>query len=108
MRERESPMTAYGVIDVSATEPHRVNTRRFQPLRPNVTAAALRLDAATRARTVAATAALLDTFYVSPDVAKRVGDTLRVRSARGAYGTFGNGVSFAMRLDDDLAALTRH
>ncbi len=107
VRERRSPMTAYGVIDVSAAAPHHVSMRRFQPLGANVTAAALRLDAATRARTVAATAALLDTFYVSPDVAKHVGDTLRVRSARGAYGLFGNGVSFAMRLDDDLAELTR-
>ncbi len=106
VRERKSPMTAYGVIDVSATAPHRVSTRRFQPLGLNVTAAALRLDAATRARTVAAAAAILDTFYVSPDVAKRVGDTLRVRSARGAYRLHGNGVTFAMRLDDDLAALT--
>lgn len=106
VRERKSPMTAYGVIDVSAAAPHRVTARRFQPLGPNVTAAALRLDAATRARTVAAAAAILDTFYVSPDVATRVGETLRVRSARGAYRLFGNGVSFAMRLDDDLAALT--
>ena len=107
VRERKSPMTAYGVIDVSATAPHRVSTRRFQPLGLNVTAAALRLDAATRARTVAAAAAILDSFYVSPAVAKRVGDTLRVRSARGAYRLHGNGVTFAMRLDDDLAELTR-
>lgn len=107
VRERKSPMTAYGVIDVSATAPHRVSMRRFQPLGPNVTAAALRLDAATRSRTVAAVAALLDTFYVSPDVASRVRDTLGVRSARGAYRLFRNGVSFAMRLDDDMAELTR-
>ena len=100
-------MTAYGVIDVSADAPHRVAARRFQPLGANVSAAALRLDAATRARTIAAAAAMLDTFYVSPNVATRVADTLRARSARGVYRFYGNVVAFAMRLDDDLAALTR-
>jgi retinol-binding protein 3 len=106
VRERKSAMSAYGVIDVSAAEPFRVTARRFQPLGPNVTAAALRLTAAARAHAVAAVAALLDTFYVLPDVAKRVGDTLRARSAGRAHGDDANGVSFAMQLDDDLAELT--
>jgi len=106
VRERKSPMTAYGVLDVSAAEPVRVTARRFQPLGPNVAAAALRLDAAARTRTVATVAALLDTFYVSPDVAKRAADTLRARGARGLYREYANGVSFAIRLDDELAELT--
>lgn len=106
VRERKSPMTAYGVLDMSAAEPARVTARRMQPLGPNVTAAALRIDPVTRARTVVAAAALLDTFYVSPDVAKRAGDSLRARNARGAYRGYTNGVPFAMRLDDDLAELT--
>ena len=107
VRERRSPMTAYGVIVVPAVDPVRVTARRVQPLGPNITAAALRLDAATQARTLATVAALLDTFYVSPDVATRAADVLRARGARGAYREYANGVSFAMRLDDDMAELTR-
>lgn len=106
VRERNSPMTAFGVIDVSADTPSRVTARRFQPLGPNVTSAVLRLDAAARTHAVAAAAALLDTFYVAPDVAKRVADTLRARSARGVYREHRNGVAFALRLDDELAELT--
>ncbi len=106
VRERKSAMTAFGAIDVSAHEPVRVTARRFQPLGPNVAAAALHIDRAARAQTVATVAALLDTFYVSPDVAKRAADTLRARGARGPYRAYANGVSFAMRLDDDLAELT--
>ncbi len=106
LRERKSPMTAYGVIDVSAAEPVRVTARRFQPLGPNVVAAALRVDAPWRAQTLATIAALLDTFYVSPDVATRAADTLRARRARGAYRENVNGPSFALQLDDDLAKLT--
>ena len=106
MRERKSPMTAYGVIDVSAATPVRVTARRVQPLGPNVDAAALRIDATGRARTLARVAALLDTFYVSPDFATRAADTLRARGARGWYRDNANGTSFAMQLDDDLAEVT--
>jgi len=106
MRERKSPMTAYGVLDVSVAEPVLVTARRFQPLGPNVVASALRVDAPGRAQTLATIAALLDTFYVSPDVATRVNDTLRARGARGAYRKNANGPSFAMQLDDDLAEVT--
>ncbi len=106
MRERKSPMTAYGVIDVSVAEPVHVTARRVQPLGPNVDAAAVRVDATGRARTLATVAALLDTFYVSPDVATRAVDTLRARAARGAYRDNANGPSFAMQLDDDLAEVT--
>lgn len=106
VRERRSPMTAYGVLVVSAAAPHRVTARNFQPLGPNVRLTDLRIDSAVRARTLTAAAALLDTFYVLPDVATRVADTLRARSARGAYRHEANGITFAMRLDDELAKLT--
>jgi retinol-binding protein 3 len=106
VRERNSPMTAYGVLDVSSTEPVRVKTRRLQAMGPNVTAAALQIDAMARAHAVTGAAALLDTFYVFPDVARRMGDSLRARLARKEYDGYANGVMFATRLDDDLAELS--
>jgi len=106
VRERNSPMTAYGLLDVSSDEPVRVKTRRLQAMGQNATAAALQIDAAARARAVAGAAALLDTFYVFPDVARRMGDSLRARLARKEYDKYANGVTFAMRLDDDLAELS--
>ena len=105
VRERKSPMTAYGVIDVSATGPARIKARNLQAVGPNASAAALRIDAAGRARAVAGAAALLDTFYVFPDVAKRMGDSLRARLARKDYDAYTNGVMFATRLNDDLAEI---
>jgi retinol-binding protein 3 len=103
VRERNSPMTAFGVLEVSSVDPPHVVTRRLHVMGPNVSPAALRIDAATRARAVAGAAALLDTFYVFPDVAKRMGDSLRMRLVRKEYDRYTNGVMFAMRLDDDLA-----
>jgi hypothetical protein len=105
VRERNSPTTAYGVLDVSSAEPVRVTTRRLQAMGPNASAAALRIDAGARARAVAGAAALLDTFYVFPDVARRMGDSLRARLARKEYDQYANGVMFAMRLNDDLAEI---
>jgi len=105
VRERNSPMTGYGVLDVSSAEPVRVITRRLQAMGPNASAAALRIDAVARARAVAGAAALLDTFYVFPDVARRMGDSLRARLARKEYDGYANGVTFAMRLNDDLAEI---
>ena len=103
VRERNSPMTAFGVLDVSSAEPLRVKSRDLQAMGPNVLPAALRIDAQTRARAVAGAAALLDTFYVFPDVAKRMGDSLRARLTRKEYDNYANGITFAMRLNDDLA-----
>ena len=105
VRERSSPMTAFGVLDVSSSEPLRVKTRDLQAMGPNVSPAALSIDAGARARAVAGAAALLDTFYVFPDVAKRMGDSLRVRLARKEYDKYTNGMTFAMRLNDDLAEI---
>jgi hypothetical protein len=105
VRERNSPMTAFGVLDVSSGEPLRVKTRNLQAMGPNVSPVALRVDAAARARAVAGAAALLDTFYVFPEVAKRMGDSIRARLARKEYDRYANGVIFAMRLNDDLAEI---
>jgi retinol-binding protein 3 len=51
--------------------------------------------------------ASLDQHYVFPDVAKRMGDSLRARTARGAYDAYGNPISFAMKLNDELRELGR-
>jgi hypothetical protein len=105
VRERNSPMTGYGVLDVSGAEPVRVTTRSLQAMGPNASPAMLRIDAMARARAVAGAVALLDTFYVFPDVAKRMGDSLRARLALKTYDSYTNGIMFAMRLNDDLAEI---
>ena len=92
VRERKSPMTAYGVLDVSGVAPIRVTARRMQPLGPNVSAAATRLDGATRTRTVATVAALLNTFYVSRRSrrARPTGSPSRAYAARTAFMEMGS------------------
>ena len=105
LRERGSTGTAYGVLAVSGAEPVRVTAFSLRTMGPGVSPATLRIDAGARSRVVAGAVAQLDSFYVFPEVAKRVGDSLRVRLARGTYDAYGNGMSFAMRLSEELRLL---
>lgn len=105
VRERGGPTTAVGSISVPATGAQRLVGPTMQALGPNVPVSAIRIDAATRARVVNGAAASLDSFYVFPDVAKRMGDTARARLARGEYDGYDTGPAFAQRLAEDFAAI---
>lgn len=107
VRHRRDSMTAYGVLDVSSGEPPRVTDAVLEPLGPAGSVADLRIDASIRARVVKRTAALMDSFYVDSNVARRMADSLRARLARGGYDSYQNGASLAVRLDRDLAAIAR-
>jgi hypothetical protein len=107
VKEHNGPTTAYGVIAVSDSQPARATTFRLVGLGPEVKVTDMRLDAATRGRVVNGAIAQLDTFYVFPDVAKRIADSLHARLARGAYDAYGNGMSFAFKLSADLRDIGR-
>jgi hypothetical protein len=74
---------------------------------PNATLADLSLDAAGRATVIEGVSVQLDSFYVFPEVAKRIGDSLRARNKRGAYDADSKKMTFAARLNDEVRALSR-
>ena len=104
-KERAGETTAYGLMTVSDTGPLRVRDFRLAALGPNVSPADLHVDAATRQRVIDGAIADLDSFYVFPDVAKRIADSLHARLGRGAYDAYPNAMSFAFRLNDDVRAI---
>jgi len=104
-KERAGETTAYGLMTVSDTGPLRVQDFRLAALGPNVSAASLGIDAAARRRVIDGAIAELDSFYVFPDVAKRIADSLHARLGRGAYDAYPNAMSFAFRLNDDVRAI---
>ena len=106
VQERKSPMVGFGAITLADTEPPHVSDFVLRAAGPNLMADSLRVDAAERARVIAGAAAELDSFYVFPQVAARIGDTLRARLARGEYDRYDNGFTFAMRLNEDVRALS--
>jgi len=94
-------MVGYGALDVSAADTSRVSGYLF-PLGMNVSVDDIRIDAPTRERVVRRLAALLDSFYVSPEVGKRMSDSLHARLKRGVYDRYTNGATFAIHLRADL------
>src|SRR3989441_4114805 len=99
-RFRLGPMVG-GALDVSAADTSRVSGYFF-PLGINVSVDDIRIDAPTRERVVGRLAALLDSFYVSPEVGKRMSDSLHARLKRGVYDRYTNGATFAIHLRADL------
>ena len=106
-RERKTPQTYYAALDLSPTDPPQITSSYLIPLGPNATVETLRIDAAGRSKVIDGAIAKLDSFYVFPDVAKRMADSLRKRSARGDYDTYANAISFSMKLDKEIGGLSR-
>lgn len=101
-RERNGPTTAVGEIRLSAGGPPRMIGPNLVALGPNVPMSANRIGATDRQRVVDRAAVLLDSFYVFPEVARRMGDSARARLARGEYDGYTSGTSFTARLSDDF------
>ena len=106
-RERKTPQTYYAAVDLSPTDPPLITSSYLIAMGPNATVETARIDAAGRAKVIDGAIAKLDSFYVFPDVAKRMADSLRARRTRGAYDTYTNAISFSMKLNRDVGELGR-
>jgi hypothetical protein len=104
-RERKTPQTYYAALDLSPTDPPLITSSYLIPMGPNATVESVRIDAAGRAKVIDGAIAKLDSFYVFPDVAKRMADSLRARRTRGAYDTYTNAISFSMKLNKEVGEL---
>src|SRR5258705_4236274 len=91
----------YGAVDLSAADTSRVSGYFF-PLGMNVSVDDIRIDALARERVVGRLAALLDSFYVSPEVGRRLSDSLHARLKRGVYDRYTNGATLTIHLRADL------
>ena len=106
VRERVRGLSALGVIDLDPSAPGIAKSSALLTLPPGGSIAAFRIDAATRVRVIDSAVAQLNEFYVFPDVAKRMGDTVRARLTRGDYESITNGLVLANRLTDDFRSVS--
>ncbi len=104
-KERNSAKVAYGIFDLSSQDPPRIAGLTMQPLGPLAAANRITVDATERAKVIAGAIVQLDDFYVFPDVAHRIDDSLRARLDRGEYDPYTNGVSYAYELGKELRDL---
>ena len=106
VRERKTPATYYGVVDLAPSDPIRVAGSTLAPMGPNADLSQLRIDAAARAKVIEGAIAQLDSFYVFPEVAKRIADSLRYWNAHARYDSYAQSMSFAVKLNADVRALS--
>jgi hypothetical protein len=103
-KERVSGTRVFGRLVVRQQDPEHITLLDIVPAEGN--AAEMVLDEAERNRAVAGAERLLNQFYVFPDTAKKVTEGLEARRNRGDYRDITDGEVFAVRLEDDLRALS--
>jgi hypothetical protein len=106
VRDRARGISALGVIDLESDTAGTAKSSVLSAMPPGESIAAFRIDAVARARVIDGAVARLNEFYVFPEVAKRMGDTVRARLTRGDYKSITNGLVFANRLTDDFRAVS--
>ena len=105
-RARKTPQTFYAIVQLSGAEPPQITSSYLIAMGPDATVQNVQFDAPARAKVIEGAIALLDSFYVFPDVAKRMGDSLRARNARGAYDSYANAISFSVKLNEEVRDLS--
>jgi hypothetical protein len=103
-KERSNPAQITGRLIVRSYDPARITLLSLDSSNEGSTKIAV--DEAQRSRVIDGTMRLLREFYVFPDVAKRVSTKLKAQNVRGAYRNITDGEILAVRLTDDLVALS--
>jgi hypothetical protein len=108
VKEHQSDTRAIANLEVKDGEPAQVASLELRAIPPGSAVAdlAFTIDAATRARVIDAAIAQLNESYVFPDVAKKMGDDVRVRQKRGEFDSVTDGDAFAKLLTDNFREIS--
>jgi len=106
VREKNTALMAYGVVDLAPTDPIHISSSTLTAMGPTADLSTLRVDGPARAKVIEGAIAELDSFYVFPEVAKRIADSLHYWNSHGRYDTYTKSMSFAVKLNEDVRALS--
>ena len=106
IKERQSETRARGRLVVGSGPAGTVTDFTLSAMPKGATVASFTINAATRQRVVDSIIGELDAHYVSPDVAKQMGDAVRAQQQHGAYAAVTDGYDFADTLTADLRAVS--
>src|SRR5262249_18859701 len=105
VKSRSDGTRGYGVFNLNAGGTS-VKSRAIMAIAPNAAATDLRIDGGERLRGVLGAISSLNEYYVFPDVAAKMEDTVQTRLKRGDYDDITNGLVFANRLTDDFQSVS--
>src|SRR5439155_7202386 len=104
VKERRSETTAIGKLEVKDGDPAQVASFGVRAVPPGTKLSDLnfKIDAATRARVIDGAIAQLNEFYVFPETAKKMGDSVKSKQKKGDYDSITDGDAFAKMLTDNF------
>ena len=108
VKERNSATKAIGNLDVKDADPAEVVEFGLQALPPNANLSEItfKIDAATRTRVIDGAIKNLNEFYVFPDTAKKMEDSVRAHQKQGDYDAIADGKVLATKLTDDFQTIS--
>jgi len=110
VKERGGSTNALGKIEVKDADPPQVVNFGLRAIPPGMTAADMnmnmKIDAAAKARVIDGAIANLNEFYIFPDVAKKMEETLRARQKQGDFDAVTDGEAFATTLTEQLQGVS--
>jgi hypothetical protein len=108
VKERHSETQGIGTVDVKEGDPALVISFSLRAIPPGTSTANMEfnVDNATRTRVIDGVIANLNEFYVFPDTAKKMEESLRSRQKKGEYDSVTDGETFAQTLTDNLRAVS--
>jgi hypothetical protein len=104
-KDRGTPNQGVGVLTLEDANSTKVKTFSLKAVPKNTVLTGLDISAGTRAHVVAATAAVLNTYYVDPAIAEKMGSYLRESLKNGAL-NLTDGSQFAATLTDGLRSIS--
>jgi len=104
VKEKSGDTQAIGKIDVKEGEPALVADFGLRAIPPGTSVSDLdfKIDAKARTRVIDGAIENLNSFYVSPESAKKMEDSVRARQKKGEYDSLNDGDAFAKKLTDDF------
>jgi retinol-binding protein 3 len=104
VKERQSDTKALGKMEVKDGDPAEVTSFTLRAIPPGASISDFnfKIDAATRNKVIGGAIANLNEFYVSPDLAKKMGEAVLARQKKGDYDSVTDGDTFAMMLTDNF------
>jgi hypothetical protein len=106
VQEQSQPTILIGKMEVTAGKEPVIQNCSLSAVPEGAVLEDIRLDAGRRKQIIADVVASLDQFYVYPELAKKMGDTLRAHESGGDYNAITGGDEFASRLKADLLAVS--
>jgi hypothetical protein len=104
VKERRGDTQAIGKLDVKAGDPAQVADFGLRALPPGTKVSDLnfKIDAAARTRVIDGAIAQLNEFYVFPETAKKMGDSVKSKQKKGDYDSITDGDAFAKKLTENF------